>query len=146
MFHGATRRQMVWLASALLLSSVDATLAREEQQEPKQGQAGYENIPVFGGPEGVSGQLKQADEVREARYQFDGLQRAFEPYFDWKRQLKDEFGVAFGFQYYLLPQYASASQDENDAVGGIFRFQGSWTLFGRDGINPGRIEWRVAAK
>ena len=60
----------------------------------------------------MSGQLKKADEIREARYQFSGLQRAFEPYFDWKRQLEDEFGVAFGFQYYLLPQYASESRGD----------------------------------
>lgn len=106
-------------------------------------QSGYGDIAEFGGPDGVSSELARNDMVRESTYDFDGAQRLFEPYFGWKRRLNEDHGLALGFQYYLLPQLASSSRGDNNAVGSIFRFQGSWTLFGRDGTNPGRIEWRV---
>jgi porin len=87
--------------------------------------------------------LIRNDVNRESTYGFDNLQKMFAPYFDWKHRLKDNHGLSLGFQYYLLPQYASSSRGDKNALGGIFRFQGGWTLFGRDGGNPGRIEWRL---
>lgn len=137
-------RTGICVATVVLLLSTGA-LAQTDEPPPAEGefQSGYGRLPEFGGPEGVSRQLIESDRRREGIYRFDTLDRAFAPYFDWKRQLNDEFGMSFGFQYYLLPQYAFSSTTANDALGSIFRFQGSWTLFGRDGVNPGRIEWRV---
>ena len=133
------------LAIALVATLASpATWSQEaEADQPDGTQSGYQEAAGFGGPESVTEQLALNDLKRESRYQLDGLDRAFAPYFDWKRQLNDEFGVSFGFQYYLLPQLATSSFDDKGALGSIFRFQGNWTLFGRDGINPGRIEWRV---
>ncbi len=42
-----------------------------------------------------------------------------------------------------MPQLATSNSDDNDALGSIFRFQGTSTALGRDGGNPDRIEWRV---
>lgn len=109
-------------------------------------QSGFDDIPQFGGPEGVSAELARNDQLREGKFQFQGMQRAFAPYFDWKRFLNDEYGVSFGLQYYLLPQFATRSQGDKGALGDIFRFNGTWTLFGRDGHNPGRIEWRFESR
>jgi len=131
-------------ALVLLILASPATQSQEgEGDQPDATQSGYRETPGFGGPESVSQQLALNDQKRDSKYRFNTMERAFAPYFDWKRQLNDEFGVSFGFQYYLLPQYATSSRADNGALGSIFRFQGSWTLFGRDGVNPGRIEWRV---
>jgi porin len=115
---------------------------------PRTSQSGYDRITQFGGPDGVSGQLRQNDELRKPRYDSDIVQDAWAPYFDWKRQLGIDHGLAFGFNGWLLYQGASAVKPDTDdnALGGIFRFQGMWKLMGRNGGNAGRIEWRVEAR
>jgi porin len=111
-------------------------------------QSGYDDLPEFGGPEGVSQSLKRDDEEHESTFQFDGLQRALKPYFDWKRRIHDEHGVSLGLQFYALYQDASSSLDgrDSDAFGNIFRFFGNWTVFEQDDGNVGRIEWRVESR
>ena len=90
--------------------------------------------------------MRRNDELRTGTYQWQGLQRAFGPYFDWKRWLIDEYGVSFGLQMYALGQYATRSDTDREALGSIFRFNGTWTLLDRGGNNPGRIEWRVESR
>jgi porin len=48
----------------------------------------------------------------------------------------------------MLYQQASDSLpgQDDDALGYIFRQQGSWTLVGRNGGNTGRIEWRLESR
>lgn len=104
-------------------------------------QSGYEDIAEFGGPESVGTRLKENDAERDSRYRFDGLQRTLGPYFDWKREVKEDHSVSFGSSLYLLYQKASDSLpgQEDDALGHIFRYQGAWNLFQRDNGNSGRI-------
>ena len=111
-------------------------------------QSGFSDIAQFGGPESVGARLQENDAVRESRYQFDGLQTALGPYFDWKRRVKEERGVAFGTSLYLLYQKASDSLpgQEDDAFGHIFRYQGQWNLFQRDNGNSGQIAWRLESR
>ena len=118
----------------------------DTQPPDQQYQSGYDKIPQFGGPDGPSAELKRNDEKRLTKYEWEGMQRAFAPYFDWKRWLIDEYGVSFGMQFYLLGQYASTSLENKDALGSIFRFNGSWTLLNRGSNNPGRIEWRLETR
>ena len=115
-----------------------------QAQEDKRGQAGYEDVPEFGGPESVTEQLKRADELHEAPYEspfFDG-------YFDWKRQIREDYGVSFGLHFYGLYQKAnnSLSGRDDDAMGNIFRFLGNWTLWDNGNGDLGRIEWRVESR
>jgi len=113
-------------------------------QEQRTGQAGYQDVPEFGGPESVTEQLKRADELRDALYSWP----FFDGYFDWKRQVQDDYGVAFGLYFYGLYQQASDSlpDRDDDAFGNIFRFLGNWTLWKKDNGNLGRIEWRVESR
>jgi porin len=110
-------------------------------------QSGYAAVPEFGGPESVGTRLKENDQEREFVYQFDGLQRALGPYYDWKRRAFKDRGLATGTSLYLLYQNASDSLGaDDDALGSIFRYQGSWTLFTRENGNLGRIEWRAESR
>ncbi len=113
-------------------------------QEADKGRAGYQDIPEFGGPESVSEQLKRSDEARDAMYDWP----FFDGYFDWKRQIKEDYDVSFGLYFYGLYQQASDSLPgrDDDALGNIFRFLGNWTLFEKDNGNLGRIEWRVESR
>ena len=116
--------------------------------QPEASQSGYADLPEFGGPESVSAQLKEADRERESTYEFDGLQRGLAPYFDWKRDLKEDLGISLGFHFYALYQNASSSLPgrDDDAFGNIFRFMGNWSVFQRDNGNLGRIEYRVESR
>jgi porin len=113
-------------------------------QEAAPGQAGYEDMPEFGGPESVTEQLKRADESREAMYDWP----FFDGYFDWKKQVKEDYDVSFGLHFYGLYQRANNSLPgrDDDAMGNIFRFLGNWTLFEKDNGNLGRIEWRLESR
>ena len=118
------------------------------EDETDESQSGYEDLAEFGGPESVSAELKRNDAERESTYQFDNAQRLFAPYFNWKREMQDESGLALGFQFYSLYQKASSSLDgrDDDALGKLFRFQGNWAIFTKDNGNLGRIEWRVESR
>jgi len=132
------------------LTTITAMLLTQSlrAQEIDDGQAGYADLPEFGGPESVSAQLKEADRDREATYQFDGLQRGLAPYFNWKRDLNDDLGISLGFHFYALYQNADSSlpNRDDDAFGNIFRFMGNWMVFQRDNGNLGRIEYRVESR
>ena len=139
--------QIATFLLALLL--VQPSLGQESGTEEDSGsQSGYDDLPEFGGPESVSNELKRNDAEHESTFQFDTVQRALAPYFDWKRKIQDDNGVALGVQFYTLYQDASSSLDGRDdnAFGNIFRFQGNWTVFKRDNGNLGRIEWRVESR
>ena len=142
-------------ALALALLAFISGPARAQESPPQSddsmddaSQSGYEDVVDFGGPEGVGARLEENDAVRESRFRFDGLQRMLGPYFDWKRQVKEERGVAFGTSLYLLYQKASDSLpgEEDDALGHIFRYQGKWTLFQPDNGNRGQLAWRLESR
>ena len=111
-------------------------------------QSGYGDIKQFGGPESVGVRLKENDADREADYMFDNLQRGMKPYFDWKRDVKDDHGVSFGTSFYVLYQKASDALDgeDDDALGHVFRQQGAWEIFKKDNGNSGRIAWRFESR
>jgi porin len=140
--------------AVMLLSTIlsSPTIGQEEATTETEGhdeiQAGNDDLPHYGGPEGVSQSLKRDGEEHESTYQFDGLQRGLKPYFDWKRRIHDEHGVSLGLQFYALYQDASSSLDgrDSDAFGNIFRFFGNWTIFEQDNGNVGRIEWRFESR
>ncbi len=135
------------LSGVLLLCLSASPVIAQPTASPKPSKV--ENQDNFGGPNGVSGELEQNDPERESLYQFDTLQRALKPYFDWKRELNEKYGLNFGFNIYLLHQVASehvGAPPENHGSGGIYRFQGSWTALGRGTGHPGKLEWRVEAR
>jgi len=96
---------------------------------------------ALGGPEGVTQRLEKDAHPDAVLPRVSPMQ----PYFDWKGRLKEDYGVSFGLSAILLYQGADEvlPETEDDAFGGVYRFNGSWTAFARDSGHPGRIEWRV---
>jgi porin len=110
-------------------------------------QSGYDKVPEFGGPDGVAGQLREADRAAEPMFEWEAPGRWLKPWYDWKAGMKDDHGLALGFFFSFLGQKASDSTTgDDDAAGGIYRFNGSWTVLNKDAKNPGRIEWRLEAR
>ena len=133
-------------AASPLANSTDGEAASAADGSTEQAtRSGYDVIEQFGSAEGVAGQLKQSDAAVETRFDSSFLDDRLEPYFNWKGRLKKDYGLAYGLNFWLLGQHASDTlPDRRDsALGGIFRFQGLWTFFGRGRSNQGRIEWRL---
>ena len=64
---------------------------------------------------------------------------------EWKNGVRDASGLTFGLTALMLYQNASdvVPGADDEAAGGVYRFQGSWVAIDRDGKNPGRLEWRL---
>ena len=108
---------------SLLLSWPAAGVEAIEQNE-----SGADTVKIwpdkieFGGPDGVYEELINSYRLREL----------------------GDSDFLFGFKAFWLYQKASETLgEEDDALGQIYRFSGSWTLLGRDSGHPGRLEWRV---
>ena len=97
----------------------------------------------FGGPSGVSGELNESYEQRAPGGDSGSLKGLGESYFEWKDHLLEEHNLSFGLYGYWLYQSASDTLGEEDeGLGQIYRFLGSYNLYGKDTGHPGRIEWR----
>jgi porin len=133
------------MCCSLTALATNHDLVKQDGETQQEGfQAGFGDVPQFGGPDGVSGQLRTADEVRESTFQWEGAEQLFQPWYDWKGKIQDERGLAMGFFFGFLAQTASdTTTGDDDALGNILRFQGSWTLVNRGKKDPGRIEWRA---
>ena len=108
-----------------------------------QFRSGYGDVPSFGGPGSVGSGLRQDNEAKQGILRLKFMDRMFKPWFDFKGRLNNKLGLAFGLDYTAIYQIATESPGEDDAAGGIFRFFGSWTLFGRDSGNTGTFTYKI---
>jgi len=134
----------VLLGFAAAVSSVNAA-EPETAAEPSEeiSQSGFDEMTSLAGPDGVTEQLIQGDRVKRSIFEWGEWA---DPWFDWKAKVKEENGLALGFFVSVLGQKASDSTtDDDNALGGIYRFNGSWTRQ-NSGKNLGRFEWRVEAR
>jgi len=106
-------------------------------------QAGYEDVPEFGGPTSVGTQLKEDDAPKQPLYRFNQLQQLLSPYYGLKQQLQDQLGFSFSFDYTTLYQRVTDSLGRDHAASGIFRSYGEWTVFGRGSSTTGSLVFRV---
>jgi len=130
-------------AATVLLCAAQLAVAQEPAVSPARPD---QTDPQFAGPSSVGAVIQEDERVRETRYRFQGLQRNLKPYFDFKSELDASYGLSFGFDYTALYQVASSSPGEKDAVGGIFRAFGVWTLTGRGTRDTGALVYKVESR
>jgi len=133
------------MCCSLTAQATNHVAAKQDGDTQQEGyQAGFGDIPEFGGPDGVAGQLKQADRADPSLFAWEAPERWLKPWYDWKGRLQDQHGLALGFYASMLGQAASdTTTGDDEALGVIHRFHGNWTLINRGRKDPGRIEWRV---
>lgn len=83
------------------------------------------------------------DRTKHTLIRIDAVNRLFDPYFDFKSKVQEDYGFAFGFDYNALFQAATASPGEDFAAGGVVRFFGRWTLLGRESKHTGTFVYKV---
>ena len=118
-------------------------LSGASSAEPKEYYSGYETVLEEAGPDSVTSQLREGDEIRESILAFDSLS----PYFDWKAGLQDNHGLAVGTNILMLYQRANHSLvDDKSAAGYIWRWQGTWAAVGRGTGHEGQFQWRFESR
>ncbi len=120
---------MSFLAGSLCLA--DAMSAEES--------ADSMTSPAFGGPDAVENRI--ADDAKPTAALVE--ERMLDPWFEWKKGLQEDTGIAFGLDYSMLALTASDSLGNSNASGGMLRFFGSWDLVGRGTKNNGALVWKV---
>ena len=93
--------------------------------------------PGFGGPDAVPNRI-ESDRQRSGTLFETGF---LDPYWDWKDRIRERHGFTYGAEYNatFLTSSDRLPGADREAAGGIFRFSGSWELFGRDTEHPGAL-------
>lgn len=132
-----------WTAAAqeMDLSGVAAT-SSSSAQAALVTDSTYPDIPQFGGPSSVGGQLAEDASVAP-QFRLPGLQDHFQPWFDFKSRVDEHLGLQFNVDESILYQVATDSLGENDAASGLVRFYGQWELFGRGTDDPGMLVFKA---
>lgn len=128
---------------ALLYAAAGAAHADEPGPTTR---SGYERIRSFGGPDSVQSALRRHDEKKEAFYRGHAIENALAPWYRLKRCMEQRHGLAVGLDYNVLYQRATASLDQDEAAGGVFRLYGRWTALGRGTPTTSEIVFRVECR
>jgi porin len=98
---------------------------------------------AFGGPSSGAAQIQSDDKPKASVFDIHATTSTFQRYYNFKEQLPEEYGLAFGIDYNMLLQHASESLGKETAAGGGLRFFGSWTVLGEETGTPASIEFKV---
>lgn len=137
------------LAALLVVASTAGPALAEQPHSAISHQSGYgDQRPGLGGPSAVESELETLDEKRDSLYQLDVMTRTFDPWFDWKRAVKEDTGLKLALNALFLYQHSneeSPASEREHSGGGIYRFQGSWAAM-KTGNTQGRLDWRLEAR
>ncbi len=95
----------------------------------------------FGGPDATLNRIESDSVSTDTPLKLNFLNS----WYEWKDELQEEYGLAFGVEYNTTYLRSSDNQSgtDNDAAGGIFRFSGVWEAFGRGSTHPGHLSFLV---
>jgi porin len=107
--------------------------------------SGYQHTGIEG-PTSVGAELRHADEIKESSFRLTGIDKALNPWYDFKKRANDKVGLQFGVHYAALYQGATSSLGEQQAASGKLDLSMQWTLLGRKtgyaGTLVGKVEYR----
>ena len=122
-------------------------LSPDQGQDDGEGSGSDEDTPRdarrrgFGGPDQVDNTMAIDDETLSRVVE----RRVYEPWFEWKKGLREKHGLSFSIDYSMAWLGASDSPAgaEDQASSGMVRFFGSWDLVGRESGSTGAFVWKV---
>lgn len=117
--------------AACALPRAAAAAEPTQSTPPPVSHSGYERIRSIGGPDSVHRSLRHHDVSKDSFYRGSLIKDAIHPYYRFKRDMKDRYGLAFGFDFNMLYEGATASLSDREAAGGVFRLYAHWTAVGR---------------
>ena len=107
--------------------------------------SGYEADDIgYGGRSSVGKQLYLDDIFVPDHLRFPEFDKSLQPYYEWKRSVRETSDVQLGQDYTSLYQKASDSlTDVDSASGGVYRFYGRWLAAGKGTKNMGALVFKV---
>lgn len=97
-----------------------------------------------GRQQSVSKQLLLDDIFVPEHLRFPEFDSSLQPYYEWKRGVRDDYDLQLGTDYTSLFQTASDSLTETDsAAGGVFRFYGRWLALNKGEKNSGSLVFKI---
>ncbi|MCK5469164.1 MAG: hypothetical protein KAI99_11655, partial [Cyclobacteriaceae bacterium] len=102
-------------------------------------QSENDSIPKLGSVDQVDNRIAFDDVVKQPVFELTFLQ----PYFDFKKNLKETTGLSFALDYTSVYFGTNSKLGEGKAGSGIFRFYGSWELVGRKSGNSGALVYKL---
>ena len=130
------------MAQALIAFLVANSPCASNAQNADEQATEVARIPT--GPTTVTGTLEEIDASKESEFDFPAIDRALQPWLDWKARIAERYGFNLGFDYNFNSQWSNNTSGETDAVGGIFRAFFSWDLLNHS--NPARkgtLDFRI---
>ena len=110
------------------------------------GRSGYsEDLPPIEGRDGVASDLFEDDQERNSVFKFKALDGTLDPWWDFKRRLKEKAGLKLSFSYQSLRMWSDQPDEDAETFGdaGRFQFQGAWTALGRGTTNTSVVTFRM---
>lgn len=120
----------------------------ETKSDPKKqvkSRSGYETDNIgYGGRTSVGKQLYLDDLYIPDALRFPEFDKSIQPYYEWKRNIREQHNLQFGQDYTALYQKASDSLTETDnASAGVYRFYGRWLAVGKENKNDGALVFKI---
>ena len=140
------RNTLTLLATLTVLGTVTSILGQEVGSDSLLSESAgttsiYEDIPQFGGPTSVGGQLAE-DAVVVPQFRLQRLQDAFAPWYGFKERLNDRCGLQFNIDESMFYQTVTDSLGETEAASGLVRVYGQWELLGCGSDTPGLLVFK----
>ena len=132
-------------SAALVLCGISCHVAAagDTSTPARFGSTDVDTNAAFGGPSSGAAQIQSDDKPKASVFDIHATTSTFQRYYNFKEQLPEEYGLAFGIDYNMLLQHASESLGKETAAGGGLRFFGSWTVLGEETGTPASIEFKV---
>jgi len=133
---------LTFLLSSCLLQADESINCEEGQDVECEAQSATtepEITRTLGGPEQVENRL-DIDSNQVTPLFPSSFARG---YFDWKDRIREENGVGIGGDYSFAYLKASDSLGADDAIGGMYRFFGSWEVFSDGEGSSGALIWKI---
>ncbi len=115
------------------------------QKETIKSRSGYEADDIgYGGRSSVGKQLYLDDIFVPEHLRFPEFDKSLQPYYEWKRSVREKSDLQISQDYTSLYQKASDSLTDVDASsGGVYRFYGRWLATGKGTKNTGALVFKV---
>lgn len=130
-----------WQGNSANFGSLAQANGSSNTQNPTMGV--YQDIPQFGGPISVGGQLAE-DSPIEPQFRWQRFNDRLTPWFDFKGQVNEQRGLQFAVDESLFYQVATQSLGESQGASGLVRVYGQWEPFhGCECDNQGLLVFKV---
>ena len=116
-----------------------------ELKKQVKSRSGYEVDNIgYGGRTSVGKQLYLDDIFIPDRLRFPEFDKSIQPYYEWKRKIREKHNLQFGQDYTALYQKASDTLTDTDsASAGVYRLYGRWLAVGKENKNDGALVFKI---